>query len=132
MSFQDILARDMAHIISGTNSEFGVTVDYWESDKDVSEDVDPAIEPDATVKGIHFQISGDRRDDADGQNAKTEVSVLIEKAELAEVDKQGHIRINGVIYSIRHVGNGDGATWKIRGCVDESFEYGRGDAIYGG
>ena len=132
MSFQDILARDMAHIISGTNSEFGVVVDYWESDKDVSDDADPVIEPDATVNGIRFMISSDRRDDRDGQGAKTEVSVMVEKAELAAVDKQGYIRVDGVIYSIRHVGNGDGATWKIRACVDESFEYSRGDAIYGG
>ncbi len=126
MSFQDILARDMAHIISGADSEFGVDVDYWASDSDID---DPA---DASVKGIRFEIAGDRRDDADGQNAKRDVSVMIEKAELAEVDPKGWIAIDGVIYSIRQVSGADGATWKIRGCDDEAFEYGRGDAIYGG
>jgi hypothetical protein len=127
MSFQDILVRDMAHIISGTNSEFGVDVDYWVAGADVTEDA-----ADATVKGIRFEMAQDRRDDMDGQSAKREVSVLIEKVELADVDAKGFIGINGVIYSIRHVGNGDGATWRVHGCVDETFEYGRGNAMYGG
>jgi len=126
MSFQDILARDMAHIISGTNSEFGVDVEYWASDDDTTDDAT------ATVKGIRFEIAGDRRDDIDGQNAKRDVSVMIEKAELATVDPKGWISIDGVLYSIRQVSGADGSTWKIRGCHDEAFEYGRGDAIYGG
>jgi hypothetical protein len=127
MSFQDILARDMAHIISGTNSEFGVDVDYWAEGADVTTDA-----ADDTVKGIRFEMASDRRDDTDGQNAKREVSVLIEKAQLATIDDKGFIGINDVIYSIRHVGNGDGATWRVHACVDEAFEYGRGNAIYGG
>lgn len=126
MSFQDILARDMAHIISGTNSEFGVDVDYWASDSD-TEDV-----ADASVKGIRFEMAGNRRDDADGQNAKRDVSVMIEKAELADVDPEGWISIGGVLFSVRQVSDADGSTWKITACHDEAFEYGRGNAIYGG
>ena len=126
MSFQDILARDMAHIISGTNSEFGVTVGYWASDDDTTDDAT------ATVKGLRFEMAGDRRDDIDGQNAKREVSVMIEKAELVTVDPKGWISIDGVLYSIRQVSGADGSTWKIHACYDEAFEYGRGNAIYGG
>lgn len=127
MSFQDVLARDMAHIITRTDSEFGVTVDYWASDADILVD-----DADATVRGIRLESAGDRRDDGDGQNARRDVSVMIAKAELAAVDTKGWIAINGDTFSIRQVSDADGATWKIHACMDESFEYGRGDAMYGG
>ena len=126
MSFHDVLARDVAHIITRAESEFGVTVSYWESGSDIEGAADE------TVRGIRFEMAGNRRDDKDGQNALREISLLIDKAELDAVDHKGFVGVNGDVFSIRQVSDADGATWRIRACLDESFEYGRGDAMYGG
>lgn len=127
MSFQDLLAGAVAHIITRTTSEFGVSMDYWAASS--NPDVD---DPDQTARCIRFERASNRRDDADGQNALREVSVMVAKTELSSPDPQGWIGINGEAYSIRQISDADGATYHIRACRDDSFEYGRGNAIYGG
>lgn len=127
MSFQDVLARDMAYIITRTDSEFGVTVDYW------GPTADPNVaDADQTARGIRFERASNRRDDLDGQNAQREISVMIAKTELTDPDPKGWIGIGAEHFSIRQISDADTATWKITACLDESFEFGRGNAIYGG
>lgn len=127
MSFQDLFSGAVAHIITRANSEFGVAMSYW----------DPASDPDTddadqTARCIRFERAATRRDDMDGQNALREVSIMVAKTELTTPDAKGWVGINGEVYSIRQISDADGATYHIRACRDDSFEYGRGNAMYGG
>ena len=123
MSFADIIARDF-EFIARDNGEFGVDVDYWEEDSDTEGLADEV------VRGVFFRKPSDRTETMDGQSAKDEISVLVKKADLATVEPKGHIAISGIVYSIQHVSETDGGTWKIHACREDVNEYGIGTRLY--
>lgn len=123
MSFADIIARDF-EFIARDSGEFGVDVEYWEEASD-TEGL-----PDGTFRGIFFRKPSDRTETMQGQSSKDEISVLINKADLAEIEAKGHIAINSIVYSIQHVSETDGATWKIHACREDVNEYGIGTRLY--
>lgn len=133
MSFATQRAADAEFILSRENSEFGLSLQFWNSD------LDPAVDPptipaegDAAPRGCHFAQANDRREDEHGQSELRRVTVQVTKTAVPEFDPRGWMSVNGKIYVIESVHDADLITWVIRGSRDEPTQLGNSARLYGG
>ena len=126
MAFSDAVARDVAHIHARTGGEFVVDVLFWVASDDP--DTDPAT---TTTKGTRFVQAMERTEAEDGEHEMTRVTVTVTRAEVASIDEEGYMSVDGVLYQIEYVHGADPATWTVRGSRDTVYSHGNSSRLFG-
>lgn len=133
MSFAAQRAADAEFILSRETSEFGLSIQFWNSD------LDPAVDPPtipgegaSAPRGCHFAKANDRREDETGQSELRTVAVQLPKSVVPEFDPLGWMKVNGKLYVIDSVHDADLITWVIRGSLDEPTQHGNAARLYRG
>ena len=133
MSFETQRAADAEFIFSRANSEFGLTLQFWDSDLDPAED-DPSwpLAGEPAPRGKHFAQANDRREDDLGQGELRRVCVQVTKQAVPSFDPQGWMSVNGAVYVIESVHDADLITWVVRGSRDVPTQLGNSARLHGG
>jgi hypothetical protein len=127
LSFAAQRAADAEFILARENSEFGLAIQFWDSDLDPEAD-----DPTSSTRGQHFAQANDRREDEQGQSELRRVAVQVTKANVEAIDDEGWMSVNGKVYAIESVHDADLITWVIRGSLDEPTKLGNAARLYGG